>query len=437
MVTTSNDRAARFADLAEAIDNALAEVNFVTRDGAPVPASAPAALFREPTGRTRKTALALTPQLDDHNRAAIAQCLTDALDGYLTDDFPPRIGYSLARFTGGRPAQSVSDFADVVVRASALLGTTRAMDILRDWADGEPIRYSENIALAGLSPDRSTTWLSGTVKLSPMPTSGSEMAALMPTTASLHFGPAHFAGRSMMLTIECEARPALFVPSDSSRPSMEHNAVDVKWPEYSWDDLCNALSLACNTRIDHEYHWQQYGDLEAFSSGGETASWRPVATSDGPATLNRRHWTHAMDILDARMRLSGQERRQIDRAIRRWSSSMGGQGFTDCLIDLRIALEVLYLGNGSGELRFRLATNGAWHLGDTYHERKKHWQLLRDAYDLASKAVHLGEVDFTDENQRILTQARSLCRAGILRWLDESGNPGWNDLILGKPSDDT
>ena len=431
-MTTANDASAAFEGLAEAIESALIEVNFVTRDGAPVPASALATLFREPTGRGRKTARALTPQLDDHNRAAIAQCLTDALDGYLTDDFPPRIGYSLARFTGGRRVQPISDFADVVVRASALLGTTRAMDILRDWADGGPIRYSENIALAGLSSDRSTTWLSDTVKLSPMPTSESEMAAQMPTSMSLHFGLAHFAGRQM-LTIGREARPALFMPSNGPLPDIEESPIDAEWPDSSLDDLCNALSLACNTRVDHDCYWNQFGDLEAFSPGEGGVVFRPMTLPTGPATLDLWQWTHAMDILEMRRRLNGQERGQIDRAIRRWWSSMGGQGFTDSLIDLRIALEILYLGNGSGELGFRLATRGAWHLGGSYEERRHYWAILRRTYALASKAVHGASVESDLDNRFALQNAAALCRAGILRRLEEGKEPDWDNLILGKP----
>lgn len=432
MMTASDDRTAAFNDLAEAIENALTEVNFVTRQGATVPAPVLAELFQGPAGPGRESAHAVTPQLDDRNRAAITQCLTDALDGYITDELSPRIGYSLARFTGGSSIQSVSDFADVVIRASALLGTTRAVDILHDWMDDKPIRYSQNIALAGLSSDRSTTRLSDTVMLSPMPTSESEMAARMPASVSLHFGVAHFAGR-MMLTIEREARPALFVPSDSPFFDIEESPLDAEWPGSSLDDLCNALSLACNTRVDHDYYWKQFGDLGAFSPGDGGGSWRPVTLPKGPATLNLWHWTHAMDILDARKRLSDQEREQIDRAIRRWWSSIGGQEFTDCLIDLRIALETLYLGDGNGELSFRLATRGAWHLGDNYEERQRYWKILRRAYDLASKVVHGASVESDIDNLFALQNAAALCRAGILRRLEEGKKPDWNNLILGKP----
>ena len=46
----------------------------------------------------------------------------------------------------------------------------------------------------------------------------------------------------------------------------------------------------------------------------------------------------------------------------------------------------------SQEMRFRLALFGAWHLADSPDERRSIRKTLRDAYDTASKAVHLGEI---------------------------------------------
>ena len=71
-------------------------------------------------------------------------------------------------------------------------------------------------------------------------------------------------------------------------------------------------------------------------------------------------------------------------------------------------------------------------------------QTLRDAYriawsqrsatdpnsgDIASTAVHRGEVGNTQENRRLLTDAQDLCRLGILKRIKEGGEPNWNALI--------
>ena len=114
----------------------------------------------------------------------------------------------------------------------------------------------------------------------------------------------------------------------------------------------------------------------------------------------------------------------------------------DSLIDLRIALESLYLqdflNEQSQEMRFRLALFGAWHLGVDFEERKKIRKRIRDAYDTASGAVHGGELENTPEIQELLLDAQDLCRRGILKVLRE-GYPSqerWGDLILGVEYDE-
>ena len=129
----------------------------------------------------------------------------------------------------------------------------------------------------------------------------------------------------------------------------------------------------------------------------------------------------------------GHSRGSVDLAISRWMrSKRPDASLSDQFIELRIALEVLYLGGSVGELRFRLATHGAWHLGADFSERREYQQTLRDAYDLASKAVHAGDVENTRENRQLLTDAQDLCRKGILKWLYESEEPNWNEMILGQ-----
>ena len=48
-------------------------------------------------------------------------------------------------------------------------------------------------------------------------------------------------------------------------------------------------------------------------------------------------------------------------------------------------------GEHSQEMRFRLALFGAWHLADGPDGRRSVRKTLRDAYDDASTAVHLGK----------------------------------------------
>lgn len=121
-------------------------------------------------------------------------------------------------------------------------------------------------------------------------------------------------------------------------------------------------------------------------------------------------------------------------AVDRWRrSKFPGARLEDRFIDLRIALEALYLkdfaNEHSQEMRFRLALIGAWHLSESLEERRTYRTVLRDAYDRASGAVHPGEVSREAEVDLVLAQ--QLCRRGILKLLLEGAPSDWSDLILG------
>ena len=82
-------------------------------------------------------------------------------------------------------------------------------------------------------------------------------------------------------------------------------------------------------------------------------------------------------------------------------------------------------------MRFRLALFAAWHLGADYGDRRTIRKKLRDAYDTASKAVHLGDVESTQQNRDLLFDAQALCRSGALRLLKVGEPQDWGNLILG------
>ena len=80
-------------------------------------------------------------------------------------------------------------------------------------------------------------------------------------------------------------------------------------------------------------------------------------------------------------------------------------------------------------MRFRLALFEAWHLGEDLDERRSMRKTLRDAYDMASKAVHAGEIPAGKASG--FSEAQKLCRRGILKLLHEGPPADWGDLILG------
>lgn len=125
--------------------------------------------------------------------------------------------------------------------------------------------------------------------------------------------------------------------------------------------------------------------------------------------------------------------RKLRIAVDRWRRSKRATHPVDAYIELRIALEALYLKDfadeNSGELRFRLSLMGAWHLSADPEERRSIRKTLRDAYDTASGAVHTGQIK--DEHRVRLSDAQDLCRRGILKLLREGPPQDWGNLVLG------
>ena len=84
----------------------------------------------------------------------------------------------------------------------------------------------------------------------------------------------------------------------------------------------------------------------------------------------------------------------LDLGIARWRRSKQPTTEEEQLIELRIALESVLLADDRGavgEKSYRLATRGAWLLGETFEQRKDYFHSLRKAYGFASRVLHAGE----------------------------------------------
>ena len=123
----------------------------------------------------------------------------------------------------------------------------------------------------------------------------------------------------------------------------------------------------------------------------------------------------------------------------RLSQALRRQGIVDRAIDLGIALEVMLLHgigkNDRGELRFRSSIRGATFLGGSKPERLKTLKLLKDAYDLRSKAVHSGVLN--EEKKRpppgqILEDATGTCARIACKLIDRGSFPNWDaEYVIG------
>ncbi len=388
------------------------------------------ATYRGATGLAILEVAGARPIVPEGLLTDLADVLRTLLHNYIVDD---QFGNRLAHVFGGIPVLGVDQFTLDLVRAAAVLGPDRATQWLYKWANGEPVSYQLCAALSGLTVEQPLD-MEGGIRFRTLPNSFADDGVHLPFGSTFQLGQFKMMG-ALKATIDCKVGTALCKPEE----------IELSPPKRTWDygplpldplaALCEALSLVCNCQVSPMLQWADCSEeVRAFGlvlGSSWSASAQDTFFPAGNERMLEEHLKDIRNLLVMRLASEG-GRKGLDLAIRRWMGSKGRTNYEDQFIDLRIALEALYLPGTDSELGFRLATRGAWHLGASYEERRKYQKILRDAYDRGSKAVHASGVESSEENRKLLADAQDLCRKGILKRLDEDEEPNWNELILGK-----
>ena len=343
----------------------------------------------------------------------------------------------------------LESFAKALVKGSALAGPERITSLVAGWAGGEPLRYRTCAILEGVSIDTPLELGEG-VTTTLLPTASPELAKFMPVAA--HARLAEYSGRTMV-AIDMVASPALFRPLGDR----QNDEVQVATSSNSNVELVlHALSLVSDADVGAKTCWNDYQEFADWFPSDLGIIWSE--TSGGPEywgqinkviRKDRRTgvitvWSdeaqeaefkeaYLAGVLDA---LSKPNVARLRTATKRWvKSKTPADGLADQYIDLRIAMESLFLRNDPSqrnqEMRFRLALSGAWFLGTNLEDRKRVRRILVKAYDTASQAVHNGEIDDNAIHRKLLADAQNLCRQAILKMLEEGAPSDWLELVLG------
>ena len=349
---------------------------------------------------------------------------------------------------------SLSEFARTLVRAAAIMGAKEAAGLLVGWKHGQPVNLRMCTVLSGL-PLAAPLTPRQDIRIVPLALSTAELPRL---PIRRDAAPRDYLGLSL-LTVQLFASPALFRPGpDTKEGSVRSSSVD----GVNFDLVCEALSLQANDHVSTGFVWHEYPDAAPFCLTTEE-TWGPVGDNRlrprDKKSASHNHQTGTITITPSEdaspLRLDEEDLLRVLEALRhadsklriavgRWRRSKRAEArLEDGYIDLRIALEALYLKDfddeRSQEMRFRLSLYGAWHLAENLEERRSIRKTLRDAYDMASKAVHGGEVPKGEgaghywKARAELTRAQDLCRRGILKLLCEGPPEDWSDLVLGGP----
>ena len=350
---------------------------------------------------------------------------------------------------------SVDDFARVLIRGAAIMGTAKLLGIQRQWLEQQSVRYFTSAILNGVYLADKLEPLPG-IRIEPLPRSTDGEFGSLPVRRGSSIGD--YLGRTM-LKVESIARPAFYRPQEGDRGSV----VGAKFAtDIGLETVCQALALEANSKVEMAFEWNDYEEASLYLSPSSRSfhsrGHRGGIDSRGVGFSVRTDFASGVRTLsieeqnitgptegrvgDIILAIAEGKHEKIDIAVSRWCKSKESfRTLADQFIDLRIALECLYLkdfrGEHSQEMRFRLAVFGAWHLGRNYEERREIRRTLRKAYDVASAAVHSGDLEVNEENRRLLSQSQKRCREGILKLLNEGAPGDWGELILGSNLEDS
>jgi len=317
--------------------------------------------------------------------------------------------------------------AEHLVVAARLSGVELVLTSVSGWLAGTPLTYDRQATLVGATIDQTVTLHGGLIRVSKAPLSSDQVPA------ALRWGPHTRMGDLMgasVLSVACSVAPAFYAAG----------AAEQDWPRVEWahpiprsftlDSFCEALSLACNGSVQVEYVWPHAPHLAPFWQH-PSSSWRANIRRPGTAvSITQGCFEEAWALWRTRHEGSGTSRALL-YAISRWIRSKQRWAKENQLIELRVALEALYLDDSSfGELSYRLATRGAWHLGDSVESRKARFQTLLDVYRKASSVLHGGKLKDEAVVAALVSDGQDACRESILKMLKE-GKPDWKDLTLG------
>ena len=345
-----------------------------------------------------------------------------------------RFGNGSFRLWGGPMRQAhptVAEYAKTLITAAARIGAPGVVALLLGWAAGEPLRYRTNSLLEGAVVDEELHLTEG-IRLSKLPTSGADIPASLPPFL---MGATVFdVIGGVVMSIDCEMFPALYLPDvDESGQMLESKGRLVlasgQVPNLSENNFCESISLASNGYVDWFLQWRDFGLLEAFTDMPSGTSHKVRSGARG-TKVSQAGLDDALKIHRARYDRSG-PKENLELAMNRWIRSKRPGTDLDKLIDLRIAIEALYEIGGDNEKAFRIATYGAWHLGETFEKRLEIRETLRKAYRDSSSAVHAGKLKYAAKEPDLVSSAQNVCRDGILKRLKETTRPKWEEIILG------
>ena len=331
----------------------------------------------------------------------------------------------------------IPEFCKSLVRASSLLGSASTVRYLRDWIGGQPLTYQCHALVGGLAATEKLDLGNG-IRLWTLPKSSDRLTASLPRETGLSV--TDYLGRTV-ISVDLFVKPVL-----SRAPYGD--LVDLG-PQVIYDpgiasmsSLAEALSLVCDQFIYYRLCWNDYGAISAFSGRQHKRFWK--LGPDIPILAKSEGWTGSdatgvyelTDRDDGTRELSPEQLRlawhlhtklarrettssRFNTAVTRWMKAIRPDvDSTDRFIDLRIALEALFLDKPTTRTASRLAKSAATLFAAHDSEPAFSKSVVKRFYRRASEVVHGGSSSLHQQDRHLLDKARQICRLGILRTID-------------------
>ena len=305
------------------------------------------------------------------------------------------------------------------------------MERLREFVEGQHRGVLEVLALTGVTIEEEIE-LSCGVSLIPF-------SSVPESQMSEWFSPA---GTSALV----DPMHNMFVPTPTAAlVSSDEDSVELveEWPDPSDDSaysskqklfwqISQCLTLIGPSSPTPVAQWSQLRSPEQVPMLGAGQGWGhsiqeayPLATTVLPNGEDIRKLVERYLDLDTTLR------NKLAISIQRLNLALRRHDVVDKAIELGVALEALLVADrdADAQVSYLLRVRGAWLGGGTLEERRERRKLLKQVYDLRSRAVHSGTLNRQQAGE-ILHEGSVLCANLIHRVIEQGSMPSWDDLIL-------
>ena len=349
---------------------------------------------------------------------------------------------SSCSFISGSPGDGypLNDFLEQLMNIAIGKGIARAVSDFDRYTKETQVSVRYMALLEGIRIETKIQVLEG-IQLIPLPNSSSDLPNYLPASIISVAGLSAniFCNKALLITDHLIS-PVFHSPLQETtiRKHLFYNfRVNVN---DVFENVCQALSLACNSAVQISVKWPFWPEDELFylspPGPGPPQLSVPSGLFANRAEVGETEINEAKclyKILDKKPDLKGKLRIPINR----WIKSKTPEEPIDKIIDLGIAFETLYVPDGGGDLTYKFSIRAARHLGKDKDDRQNLLTKFKDIYKCRSNAVHNGQLDETIRSggeriliSRFIENVQDLCRDSIMKILNTEQFPDWDNLIL-------